>query len=310
MGKRKVTSEDQDFSARIQSWMSTQDVNETELARRSGLDRGTLRRRLSCDSPWTAHEKQLVTSALSVPFGESAVTPIPLFRYKEVSTLKRIVDANTLIAESLVHVVATARRTLFDHGVDVTAEELVTGEPIPEPTYDLQIFSEQRPHNLSLTWGGYVAGNERQYVVAIDPPLEPGEEFRYKRTFRLQNYFPLTRGAVLKRSRDPRFHQRWQRYGSGYYGTCWDVRRPTDLLSVKIHFPLAHKPGRWNAHVVTCDAASGPAEEADDAETERCLREGCLRFSSDEHNAVHALELRVPAPVLDRTYVLLYEPGK
>jgi hypothetical protein len=229
------------------------------------------------------------------------------YRYKEVMVRYRIHTSGTLLSETWYHhVIVSQIRDSFHHSLEagdhVAVQNLLNC--ISDKRYELEVGPGGNWHEISIEQDSY---NDRkfEYLVRVAPPLQPGEELGYRRTFERENWFPLTtneiQAALSRREGRPDFPPELSE--GRFFGTNVDILYDADSLTMAIHFP---KRVRLKCHhVVVVDFLNRLNQNPN--ETERCNAKEHLQVIESPASAERVLELTVPRPLFNNSYYLLYE---
>jgi len=161
-------------------------------------------------------------------------------------------------------------------------------------------------HRVSIEQGSHDL-DVFEYLIKIEPPLQPGEVFGYRRSFELPNHLPLTmpevKVALEKRSLNPRFPGHI--FEARFFGEALDVVYDADSIVYAYHFPKKVEIRSYRVTVV--EYLDKKTENR--AESEKCSADNFLKLHSDVGNYEQVLELVVPRPLFNHSYYLLYEAG-
>jgi hypothetical protein len=237
-------------------------------------------------------------NGLSLPAG---VMP---FRYKKAVFTHRF--TRTGLLEYTIYHDIVARQSLAklthicDTGLDETESariRLLNPEQI-----ETQIVSSSGTHGhvlkIRLT---DAAQHYQKYSVQIDPPLPAGSEIGYRRTFELENYFPLSWHELELRAGQVGFPDLFRRNGELLYGTSFEIYHETDLLVVSYEF-------NEGVPVQSCHAVAlvDRSREMNSDESARISVEGMLTMSRPAELNSTTIRLSVPNPLIGHKYLLLY----
>lgn len=143
---------------------------------------------------------------------------------------------------------------------------------------------------------------EIEYFVNLRPGLSAGEKFGYRREFELQNWLPLTRADLEERAGKVGFPPQFRQDGRLYYGDTWDALYEMDSITLIFHFPWRVKLAGHRALALTYGTHHVNREE-----TERCNTRQALWVEEEPQSGERILTLSVRRPVINHSYVLLYE---
>jgi hypothetical protein len=223
---------------------------------------------------------------------------LPRFRFKKAMSRRHIRLEGPEVLQIYHQVVAVQRCSVFGHTIDVANDPTLK---MPDPS-DLRAKIELTlaPHGAEATirYGSYDS-SEINYFVDVSPPLEPGQELGYLRTFELPAMLPRTRADIAAREKMPGYPLH---FGKGMYGDSWEVLYVIDEIVCSIHFPRTVDLASWGVRVIDFHT-----REPNTVEAARC--ESMVRFRQDPWEPERVLELLVPHPVINHSYVLVYKPA-
>lgn len=152
---------------------------------------------------------------------------------------------------------------------------------------------------------GKRADKEIEYFVNLRPGLSAGEKFGYRREFELQNRFPITKAELEERAARSGFPPQFRQDGRLYYGDVWDVLHEMDNVVLAFHFP-------WKVRLVghRALALTYGTRQLNKEETGRCNTSDTVRVDEDPQSGERTLTLSVRRPLINHSYVLLYELGE
>ena len=152
---------------------------------------------------------------------------------------------------------------------------------------------------------GKRSDKEIEYFVNLRPGLSAGEKYGYRREFELQSWFPLTREDLEKRAAKPGFPSQFRQGGRLYYGDVWDVLYEMDSIALVFHFSWKVKLVGFRALALTY-----VTHHVNKEETDRCNTRDTIWTDEDPQSGERTLTLSVRRPVINHSYVLLYELGE
>jgi hypothetical protein len=231
------------------------------------------------------------------------------FRYRKVECRLRVDRSGRLVYHDWYHEVVVAKtRSSFHHALATNDPETETAisECFRENRYEVEAGAGADWHRVSLEPGRHdLDGYE--YTVRIEPPLQPGEVFGYRRSFELPNHLPLSpqevRAAIDRTRANPRFPE--QIFESRFFGTALDVVYDADSIVYAYHLPK--RVDIKNRRVVVMEHLDRNTENR--GESEKCSGEDYLKLQSEAGSYEKVLELTVPKPLFNHSYFLLYEVG-
>lgn len=229
------------------------------------------------------------------------------YRYRKVENRLRVDRSGTRIYHDWYHEVVVAKaRSSFHHalgtGDQVTLDAVLACFSNKE--YEIEAGAGGEWHRVWLEPGA-CDKKAFQYLVKVEPPLEPGEVFGYRRSFDLPNHFPLTatgtKVVLETRKGNPEFPPHV--FEGRFFGEALDIVYDSDVLVCAYHFPKKLTINNYRVKVVEYldRAVENKAEGA------RCKELLKLHKAPGSHEQV--LELVIPRPLFNHTYYLLYEPG-
>lgn len=199
-------------------------------------------------------------------------------------------------------VVARQPCSLFHHqldtGGDLTAQ-LLNFDPAKT---ELHASVNGEPREIELV---PLKQTEREfeYNIRLKKPLSSGEVLSYYRKFYFKNHLPLTRAEMDERSVLTGYPKIFKKFGAYYYGDVWDVLYEMENISLGYEFPLSVKVGNIKACVIEfLSRAENKQESA------RCNNPNYLSVKDDLENNRRDIRLTVPKPIINHSYMLLYEP--
>lgn len=214
----------------------------------------------------------------------------------------RISPRGQLLIEVYHEVIARQTREKFHHALDTGddhSKEAIIQLVAPD-AYEVEAtFGD--PHEIVIEPGA-TSANKFEYMVHLKPPLRPGEKFGYRRSFEVNNRFPLTRADIERRSRLEGFPK--TNFGDRFYGDSIDVLSEMELFTIAFHFPRRIKLANWKA--IALEYSSRILNKA---ETERANSKDNMRLKEDPGDPERVLELVVIRPLINHSYYLLYEPA-
>lgn len=184
----------------------------------------------------------------------------------------------------------------IDTGGDMTPDAMFSGCG-PE-SYSVEALPDSDFHRVQMS-PTRCTNHEFEYIVNIDPPLAPGERFGYQRSFVVPNRFPLTKSELISRSQKEGYPSI---FPQNFYGDLFETPYEMDRVTLAIHFPSKVKI--VDRKVLVTHSLS---HEENKQETNRCR--DFLRLHEEPGEFEHILELRVPRPIINHNYYLLYSPG-
>jgi hypothetical protein len=193
----------------------------------------------------------------------------------------------------------------FDHSLDTgldQSEDAVIKLLSEEVEIDAPIGGElHRPEVIFEE----IAEKEIRYVVKVKPGLSAGEKYGYQREFELQNWFPVEKSELEARAAKAGFSPQFRQDGRLYYGDVWDVLHEMDSVALVFHFPWKVKLAGYRALALTYGTRHVNQEE-----TDRCNNRDTIWIDEDPQNGERTLTLSVRRPLINHSYVLLYELGE
>src|SRR5436305_14527560 len=226
------------------------------------------------------------------------------YRYRKVEARLRVERSGRSSYHDWYHEVVVAKeRSSFHHA-------LATGDQETEDAI-LDCFRNQRFeveagagadwHRVSIEPGSHNL-DEFEYLVKVEPPLQSGEVFGYRRSFELPNHFPLTlpetSAALEKRKKNPHFPEHI--FEARFFGEALEVVYDADSIVYAYHFP---KKVQIRSHRVTV-VESLDMNTENRAESDRCNGRDFLKLHSNVGSYEQVLELVVPRPLFNHSYYL------
>ncbi len=227
------------------------------------------------------------------------------FVFTKLVARNRIQRDGTLTMEVYHEVVARQRCARFDHHLDtgLDARDSAHIQLVRPDAYEIEATVQSAPHQLTLKFEAATA-QRIPYAVLVNPPLEPGERFGYRREFTVNNFFPLTRRELLGMADEAGFPEAYRLDDRAYYGRVWDVLYEMESIRIAVHFPrkVAIRSKRAVALTLT-------SRTVNVLETERCNAKECLNLDESADAAERVLTLELRRPLINHQYILLFEPA-
>lgn len=220
------------------------------------------------------------------------------YLFKKAIMRNRIQDKHTLRVDVFHEVVARQPCSRFHHALD-------TEDKTPEAHFQMDNFKYEVEggvlgsdvHRVELRIDETEA-NRIDYFIEVTPALRQGEVFWYRRSFIVNNRFPLNQAEIAARSAQPGYPRI---YGKHFYGDAYDVIYDMDSITAAIHFPRSVRIRNSQVLVV-----QHKTRQENATEIERCQE--MLVLKEDVMNPERILELNVTRPLINHSYYLLYEP--
>ena len=223
----------------------------------------------------------------------------PRFRFKKAMSRRHMRDDGPELLEVYHQVVALQQCAVFGHTIDVAGDSNLK---MPDPAdlhAKIQLTLAPQGMTASIRYAAHDA-SKVDYFVDVSPPLVPGQELGYLRTFELPPSLPRTRAEIAARESAPGYPLH---FGKGMYGDSWEVLYVIEEIVCSIHFPRSVDLASYGVRVFDFHTHETNIDEA-----ARC--QPLVRFKQDPWEPERILELTVPHPVMNHRYILVYEPAR
>lgn len=227
------------------------------------------------------------------------------FVYTRAVTRNRVQRGGMLIVDCYHEVVARQEWSRFHHAIDTGLDGRAAAkvELVEPDSYSIEVTLDPGRHTAAIDLDRTNTPRCLGYSVTIDPPLLPGEKLGYRREFEMKNFLPLTSAEVRERAAEPGFPSTYFIDGRPCYGDAYDVRYDMERITLAMHFP---RRIRLRARRVVVVDILSKAENR--KETERCNSSECLTLVEAVDSPDTIVSLDVPNPLMNHSYILLYEP--
>jgi len=195
--------------------------------------------------------------------------------------------------DSFHHALDTGLDQSEDALISLLSEKVEVDAPIGGVLHRPEVAFGKRTHK------------EIEYFVKVSPGLSAGEKYGYRREFELENWFPITRADLEARAAKAGFPQQYRQDGRLCYGDVYDVLFEMDSIQLIFDFPWRVKLSGRRAL-----ALSYGTRQVNRDETERCNTRDSLWVEEDPQRGERILTLSVRRPLINHSYVLLYELGE
>lgn len=229
------------------------------------------------------------------------------YRYRKVEARIRVDRSGKLSYHDWYHEVVVAKiRSSFHHALGTGDKEAMEDvlDCFHNRKFEIEAGTGADWHRVSIEQGSYDE-KEFEYHVKVDPPLQPGEIFGYRRSFELANRFPLTsegiKIALGKHKLSRRFPEHV--FEGRFFGGSLDIPYDADLAVYAYHFPKSVELKSYR--VVVAESLDRSVENK--SESEKCNGKNFLKLYKEPGNYEQVLELVVPRPLFNHSYYMLYE---
>lgn len=231
------------------------------------------------------------------------------YRYRKVEARQRVDRSGRICYHDWYHEVVVAKtRSSFHHSLGTGDQEVLREvlECFRERRFEIEAGTGADWHRVSIEQGSFDE-REVEYHVRVDPPLQPGEVFGYRRSFELPNRMPLTASeiklALEKRKANRSFPEHL--FEGRFFGESLEVVYDADSIVYAYHFPKKVEIKSYRVTVVE----SLDRNTENKTESDRCNGKEFLRFSRSPGSFEQILEMVVARPLFNHSYYLLYEAG-
>jgi hypothetical protein len=229
------------------------------------------------------------------------------YRYKKAELRLRIDRSGSRMYQDWYHEVVVAKtRSSFHHAISTGSKPMVeeVTNCFLEKRYEVEAGTGGDWHRVSVELGP-CNEEEFQYFVRIDPALQPGEVFGYRRSFDLPNRIPLTIQEVRSANERSQSNARFPSLlvDGRSFGEPLDVVYDADNIVYAYHLPKKLNISKYRVLVV--EYLDRQVENR--AESDRCNDPSYLSLRKEAGDAEQILELRLPRPLFNHSYYLLYE---